>query len=152
MKKVIRLTESDLMRIVKQVINESDAKVIGIKGKKLPSDATQAANMLNKYLSKLEKVNVRTAIGGEANLYKDLNNLSTSGTIAGSGLVTTKLGYAYRLKGTKDSLVGYKDWGTFNRDYVLVYVPDGNWKNTNFIQGKKFVGWNYVWTSQIAIL
>ena len=34
MKKVIRLTESDLTRIVRRVINESSKKEIDVKGKK----------------------------------------------------------------------------------------------------------------------
>ena len=155
MGKIIRLTESDLMRLVKQIINESDATVARPKDiKEMPSNANQANSLMTKYLSKLTKVKVRVAYGQNALLYKDLNNLTTSGKISGSSLLDKQmLGYAYMVKDQNNnkSLIGYKDWGTLNKDFVLVYVPDGNWSNT-FLTGKKFVGWNYVWTSEIAVV
>jgi len=153
MSKIVKLTESDLMRLVKQIINESDAKVARPRNiKEMPSNANQANSLMTKYLSKLTKVKVRVAYGKNALLYKDLNNLNYAGKISASSLLNQQmLGYAYMVKGQNNTLIGYKDWGMLNKDFVLVYVPDGNWQNT-FLTGKKFVGWNYVWTSEIAIV
>jgi hypothetical protein len=153
MSKIVKLTESDLMRLVKQIINESDATVVRPKSIiEMPSDANQANSLMTKYLSKLTKVKVRVAYDRHAILYKDLKNLSYSGKISASSLLNKQmLGYAYMVKGQNNALIGYKDWGMLNKDFVLVYVPDGNWQNT-FSTGKKFVGWNYVWTSEIAIV
>jgi hypothetical protein len=153
MSKIVKLTESDLMRLVKQIINESDATVVRPKSIiEMPSNANQANSLMTKYLSKLTKVKVRVAYGKNAILYKDLKNLSYSGQISGSSLLNKQmLGYAYMVKGQNNALIGYKDWGMLNKDFVLVYVPDGNWQNT-FLTGKNFVGWNYVWTNDIAIV
>jgi hypothetical protein len=153
MSKIVKLTESDLMRLVKQIINESDATVVRPKSIiEMPSNANQANSLMTKYSSKLTKVKVRVAYGKNAILYKDLKNLSNSGMISGSSLLNKQmLGYAYMVNGQNNALIGYKDWGMLNKDFVLVYVPDGNWQNT-FLTGKNFVGWNYVWTSEIAIV
>ena len=135
-----------------EIVNESDAKIVRPKNIEMPSNANEANSLMTKYLSKLEKVKVRVSYAKTALLYKDLKNLNFSGKISRSSLLNEQtLGYAYAIKGQKNNLIGYKDWGVLNKDFALVYVPDGNWKNT-FLTGKKFVGWNYVWVSEIAVV
>lgn len=161
MKKIIKLTESDLNRLIRRVINEnnllteSDSEVMGTKD--MPSDATKAGEIVQRMGNKLTKVNVRTAIAGKANLYKDLDDWTVSAKMKGSGIVGkgNVFGYAYKINGKNNTLFGYKDWGTLNKDFVLVYIPsDKNYKQGFGLfdaDSSDFVGWNYVWTSEIAI-
>jgi hypothetical protein len=135
-----------------EIVNESDAKIAMLKNIEMPSNANEANSLMKKYLPKLEKVKVRVSYTKTALLYKDLKNLNVSGKISRSSLLNEQtLGYAYGIKGKDNVLIGYKDWGILNKDFALVYVPDGNWKSTALTE-KKFVGWNYVWVSEIAVV
>ena len=159
MKKVIKLTESDLNRLIQLAINESnlltesDSAVIGVKN--MPSDAAKAGEIAKRNGNKFTKVNIRSAIAGKADLYRDLDDWTPSATMGGSSVVGkgNVFGYAYKVNGKNNTLFGYKDWGTLNKDFVLVFVPDQNFTRGLFQTSNTsdFVGWNYVWTSQIAI-
>jgi hypothetical protein len=162
MAKIIRLTESDLTILVNKIINEnrllneSDSKVVSFKDG-MPPDATQAGAKYSKNKSKFTQVNIRTGYGSTANLYKNLSNWTTSAQFGSSGLLKQNiLGYAYKLTGSSNSLLGFRDWGTLKKDFVLVYIPPNRNYKTGFglVDGdsSKFAGWNYVWTSEIAVV
>lgn len=142
---------------VKPLINESYDEVEGVKD--LPSDATKAGEIVKKLGSKLTQVKVRSAIVVGTTLYKDLDDFLSNGKFAGSGVFRDNfLGYAYKVNGKNDTLFGYKDWGTFNKDYVLIFIPDTGVKKAYGLVSvsdedkKEFLGWNYAWIDEIAVM
>lgn len=161
MEKTVRLTESDLMRIVERIINENsliteeDSKVVSFKGG-MPSDAAQAGQKYSQNKSKFTPVKIRAGYASKVNLYKNLSDWTTSAQFGGSFIKSNIIGTAFKLNGSTNSLLGFRDWGTMKKDFVLIYMDP----NRNYKQGfglvdadvSKFVGWNYVWTSEIAVV
>jgi hypothetical protein len=115
MKKVIRLTESDLTRIVRRVLKESSSDVIKVKAWASKEDR-------NQQVERSYNLNI-------TNLRLDNTEVRFDYTIASDVTmgVTPKKGFGTAICGAKDNFIGTNMGGRYT---ALFLTPEGSKKIT----------------------